>query len=153
MPIFRGIAPPDFSTPVGLFRAELPDVNYTELTPPESGYGAYEEMSDTEIEGLIAAAGGSYLRALGKYYLILAGQSAKTSASIKDYDLAIDETKRSADLRSIAAYYFGLADDEDNSGEDAFTIVPTGTRGEFIPEGMLPEYERQYVWSTYRGGV
>lgn len=150
----RGIAPPDFDTPVGLFRAELPDVTYSELNPPEEGYGAYEEMSDLEIQGLLAAANGSYFRALGKYYLILAGQSAKTSASIKDYDLAIDETKRSADLRAIAAYYFGLADDDDNSGEDAFTIVPTGrSNGPFIPEGTIPQWGREYTWSIYRGGL
>lgn len=143
----RGIAPPDFNTAVGMFRAAYPDLNYVALDPPEIGYGDYEELSDTEIEGLLALGGDSVSRGIGFYYLQLSGAAAKRSKTVKDYDLSVDLTKRAADLRAIAQMYFDRADDEDTGlGEDAFEIVPTGQQcGPFIPEASIGIWGRRYV--------
>jgi hypothetical protein len=126
----RGIAPFDPTSPVGQFRVLYPDVSYVALDPAEPGYGDYAELSDAEIEALILGAKDSVYRAIGNYYAQLAGQAAKVSASIKDYDLTIDRTKRSTDLLNMAKYWWGLADDEDalsgvNEVFDVFSIVPS----------------------------
>lgn len=142
----RGVAPPDFSTPVGQFRAAYPDLTYEPLVPEETGYGDYAELSDVEIEGLLAISGGSINRSLGNYYLQLSGQAAKRSKTVKDYDLQVDLTKRAADLRAIAQMYFDQADAEDAAGaEDAFEIVPTVGCGDFVPEASIGIWGRRYV--------
>jgi hypothetical protein len=147
----KGIAPLDPNTPVGSFRVLFGDVSYVPLNPPEEGYGDYRELSDVEIEGFISAASGSIYRGIATYYVQLAGQAAKVAESVKDFDLALDDTKRPAALLELAKYYFGLADNEDTGAEDAFQIVPTGKRGDFIPEGTIPQYGRRYVIQAYGG--
>jgi len=145
----RGVTPPDFESPVGLFRASYPDLTYVALDPPEAGYGDYVELSDLEIEGFLALGGGSINRGIGHYYIQLSGQAALRSKSLKDYDLAVDLTKRAADLRATAQFYFGLADDEDALAGDGdwLEIVPTGqSNGGVIPEATIPQYGRFYTW-------
>lgn len=140
-----GAWPIDGTTPVGLFRLNYGDVTAVAYDPVEPGYRNFEELSDAEIEGFLDLADGSVTRATGRYYLSLAGHAAKTAKSVKDQDLAIDTTKRAADLRALADYWFGLADNED--AESGFEIGPTGTRsGEFIPEGTLSQFGRRYTW-------
>lgn len=139
----RGIAPFDPSSKVGQFRVLYPDVIYTDLNPADPGYGNYTELSDSEIEALLASAGDSVNRGIGNYYAQLAGQAAKESASIADYDLKIDTTKRSTDLMKLAQMWWGLADDEDaqagNSDVfDVFQIVGQG--GCCTPEGATRPY-------------
>lgn len=142
----RGIAPPDFDTPVGKFRAAYPDLTYVALSPPETGYGDYAELSDIEIQGYLSLGGGSINRAIANYYIQLSGQAALRSKSVKDYDLQVDLTKRAADLRATAQLYLDMADDEDViAGEEGFEIVPTGKQGDFIPELSMGEWGRRYV--------
>lgn len=143
----RGIAPPDFDTPVGQFRSAYPDLTYVALDPPETGFGDYAELSDLEIQGFLARGAGSVNRGIGFYYLQLAGAASKRSKTVKDYDLTVDLTKRSNELRTVAQIYFDLADADDALvGEDAFQIVPTGTScGPLIPEATIPQWGRRYV--------
>lgn len=148
----RGVAPLNPSTDVGKFRLAYGDTQYTDLDPPETGYGDYTELSDAEVEGFLES-GGSVPRGIGYYYLQLAGKAALTGRSVKDYDLAIDTRNRAADLRALAQYWFDLADGEDGSSEDAFMIVPTGSQGEFIPEGTVPIYGRRYEVGVWKYGV
>src|SRR5690606_17483195 len=90
--------------------------------------GNYTMFSDAELEQFIATGDGSVTRGAGYAYLALSAQAALESKSVKDYDLAVDLTKRSGDLRETALMYFGLADSSDAGAEDAFLIVPTGQR-------------------------
>lgn len=147
-----GAYPVDLTSNVGQFRALIGDLNAVAYSPNEPGYRNFEKFSDAEIEAYIAQGGGSIPRGIGYSYLYLAGQAAMQSASVKDYDLTIDETKRAADLRAIAQFWFDQADGDDVvTGEEAFEIVPTGTSsGAFIPEGTIPQWGRQYRWSRWR---
>lgn len=123
----RGVAPPDLTSDVGQFRVLVGDTNYEPLTPPEAGFGDYEKFSDAEIEGYLLQGEGSTPRAIGYAYLYLAGQAAIASQSVKDYDLAVDTTKRADSLLAIANMWFGKADAE---GSEHFEIVPVGPRGQ-----------------------
>lgn len=120
----RGVAPFDPTTAVGQWRVYYGDVSYSPLDPPETGYGNYLEVSDAEIEAFLESAGGFVYRAIGNYYAILAGNAAKVSQSISDYDLKIDDTKRPAALLELAKYWWGRADDEDviAGGSDIFEV-------------------------------
>lgn len=146
-----GIWPVDLASDVGRFRALTGDLNAVEYDPVEPGFRSFVFFSDAEIEAYIDQ-GGSVTRGIGYSYLYLAAQAAKESLAIRDYDLQVDQTKRAADLRATAQFWFDQADDEDViSGEEAFEIVPTGTRsGPFIPEGSIPIYGRQYTIGRWR---
>lgn len=147
-----GAYPVDLTSKVGQFRALIGDLNSSPYDPVEPGFQNFEKFSDAEIEAYLAQGGDSINRAIGFAYLYLAGQAAMQSASIKDYDLTIDETKRAADLRAIAQFWFDQADGDDGiAAEEAFEIVPTGTRsGGFIPEATIPVWGRKYTWSRWR---
>lgn len=147
-----GAYPVDLASNVGQFRALTGDLNSVPYSPVEPGFQNFEKFSDAEIEAYIAQGGDSIPRAIGYSYLYLAGQAAMQSASYKDYDLALDETKRAADLRAIAQFWFDQADGDDVIGaEEGFEIVPTGTSsGDFIAEGTIPIWGRKYTWSRWR---
>lgn len=147
-----GAYPVDLASNVGRFRALIGDLNSSPYDPVEPGFQNFEKFSDAEIEAYLAQGGDSINRAIGFAYLYLAGQAAMQSASIKDYDLTIDETKRAADLRAIAQFWFDQAGVDDGiAAEEAFEIVPTGTRsGGFIPEATIPVWGRKYTWSRWR---
>lgn len=147
-----GAYPLDATTPVGRFRLVFGDTQSTPYSPVEPGYQNYSELSDAEIEAYLEAASGSTNRGIGYYYLALAGAAAKNSRQIKDYDLQVDTTKRAADLRAIAQWWFDQADNDDAiSAEEGFEIVPTGTGGgDFIPELTMPVWGRRYTWDRWR---
>lgn len=107
--------PVDLSSDVGQFRALIGDLNAVPYDPDEPGFRDFEKFSDAEIEAYLLAGGGSIPRGIGFAYLYLAGQAAMQSASVKDYDLAIDETKRAGDLRAIAQFWFDRADEDDDA--------------------------------------
>lgn len=131
-----GVAPPDPTTLVGQFRIIYGDSDFTELDPPVSGQGEYSELSDTEIESFLTMGRDSVIRAIGFYYLALAGQAAKKSTSVTDYDLRVDLTKRAGDLREQAQYYFRQADEEDEREgfTDIFDSFEFGDRDCRVPE-------------------
>lgn len=147
-----GEIPVDPTTPVGLFRTLYGDTDYTLYDPDEPGWANFEELSDAEIKGFLLQGGDSTSRGIGYLYLAMAGQAAKESRNVKDYDLQVDLTKRAADLRAIAEMWFGRADDDDAiSAEEGFELVPTGTGyGEFIPELTIPIYGRKYTMARWR---
>lgn len=147
-----GVYPVDLTSKVGQFRALTGDLNSTPYDPVEPGYQNFDKFSDAEIDGYLTQGGDSVARAIGYSYLYLAGQAALESKTIKDYDLQIDKTKRATDLTNIAKLWFSQADGEEViAGEEAFEIVPTGTRGgPFIPEATIPIWGRQYTWAPWR---
>lgn len=140
--------PIDGATPVGQFRYTYGDILSTPYDPVEPGFQNFEELGDAEIEAFLSQGGDSVSRGIAYLYLAMAGQAAKESRSIKDYDLSVDLTKRAADLRAIAQAWFDRADDDDiATAEDAFEIVPTGNScGGVIPEASPPMYGRKYTW-------
>jgi hypothetical protein len=127
-----GVYPLDPSTLVGQFRLYYGDTDSEPFNPVQPGIQNYTELSDAEIEMFLAQGGGDVTRAIGHYYWRLAGEAAKESKSVKDYDLQVDLTKRAAELRAIAQGYFDQADAAD--AEEAFFIVPTGRRCEPLAE-------------------
>lgn len=147
-----GEFPLDPTSNVGKFRLVYGDTQSTPYSPVEPGFQNYGELSDAEIEAFLATGGDSINRAIGYYLLSLASQAALVSTSWKDYDLAEDTTKRPAELRALAQWWFDQADGDDViAAEEGFEIVPTGTTGgPFIPEATTPIYGRKYVWSRWR---
>lgn len=139
-----GIAPPVPGTPVGDFRAVAADTQYVPLDPPVSGQGDYTYWSDASIESFIALGKGSTFRALGYAIMEQATQAARESESVVDHDLRIDLTKKAADLREQAAFYFAEADMEDLSGEDAFTVVRIGGGCGKCPPELAGHYACQH---------
>lgn len=137
-----GAVPFDPQSEVGKFRVLVGDTMAEPYDPPEPGRGNYEMFSDLEIEGFLAVAEGSISLAIGNAYLTLAGQAAKESRSVKDFDLSIDLTKRAADLRLVAMQWFDRADKEQASLEDAFEIADLAGSCDMIPEGIPPRWGR-----------
>jgi len=133
-----GIAPPQPGTDVGKFRVLYGDTSYVALDPPVSGLGDYVELSDDEITLFLEQAVNSVPGAIGWYYLRLSGDAAKVSMSTADYDLKLDSTKRSGDLRAMADFWFDRAAEEDIAlgGGDIFEVVgpPLGNRYPSFPE-------------------
>lgn len=123
-----GIAPPDPQTDVGAIRYLIGDAEYTELDPPQDDMGAYEMFSDDQITTFLELGEGSTNRAIAYAYLNLASQAALQSKTVKDFDLQVDLTKRSADLRAIAAMWFDRADEEDSDSADIIDVFPIGYR-------------------------
>lgn len=125
----KGIAPLDPATPVGQFRLAFGDAESTDLDPVEAGFGDYKFWSDVEIEGFLVQGRDSTNRAIGYAWLKLSGAAALESQSVKDYDLAVDLTKRAGELRATAQYYFGLANDDDvfDGVNDAFDLFDVST--------------------------
>lgn len=147
-----GEFPLDPTSNVGKFRLVYGDTQSVPYSPVEPAFQNYTELSDAEIEAYLSVSSDSINRAIGYYFLALSGAAAKTSKSVADYDLKVDTTKRAADLRAIAQWWFDQADNNDViSAEEGFEIVPTGTRrGEFIPEATIPVWGRQYTIGRWR---
>lgn len=130
-----GVYPLDPLTPVGEFRLIYGDTESVPYDPVQPGFQDYEELSDEEIERFISQGGDSVPRGIGYLYLAMAGQAAKKSRSVKDYDLTVDLTKRAADLRAIAQIWFDQADDDDNTAGtndifEVFDMAPQKCRHE-----------------------
>lgn len=125
-----GAFPLNPTTPVGQFRLVYGDTDSTPYDPPEPGFQNYEELSDEEIERFLSQGEGSIPRGIGYLYLALAGQAAKQSRTIQDYDLKVDLTKRAADLRAIAQMWFDRADDDDDASgaNDIFEVFDMAPR-------------------------
>lgn len=125
MPVNRGVAPPDMASDVGKFRALVGDLEYETLDPPEAGYGSYKLFSDDEINVYLEQSEGSLEGAVYLSYLYLASAAALESRSVRDLDLQVDLTKRSGDLRAIAAMWKDRWDEAVGAG-DIFEVFDTG---------------------------
>lgn len=124
-----GAYPLDPTSDVGKFRMLISDVTSEPYEPAVEGIQNYEILSDAEIETYLEAGGGSLLRAVGFYYMALAGEASSQSMTIKDYDLSVSFATRAGDLRNMALLWFQRADDEDAAdGEDAMVITSVGPR-------------------------
>lgn len=143
MAINKGVAPVDLTSQVGQLRSALKDTEYSELAPPEDGYGNYPNFSDLELEGLLARAGGSPLRATGYAYLELAAQAASQAVDWSSDDQRVTLSKRASALTAIAQLWLDRADAEDASaGADFFAVeYPFGNPYDY-PIVLDISYER-----------
>lgn len=144
-----GIAPPDLESKVGMFRVQIGDTAYVPLDPPEEGQGSYRYLSDAEIRVYLNMANGNLFRALGDYNLALSNEAAENSKIVKDHDLQLSTVQRANDYRRIAIAWYQRADGEDASsgGQDIFDAFSLGGNREFIPEGTIGDFGREYVWT------
>ena len=143
-----GLYPLEPDTPVGLFRLTYGDVYSEPYERVVSGIQNYKELSDADIEAFLAqSTNESIPRAIGLYVLSLATRAALEAKTVKDYDLQLDNTKRSGELRAAAQLWFDRADAEDIEAGlgDIFEIYGPGCDG-WIPEGTLPQWGRRYIW-------
>lgn len=105
----KGVAPADLTSDVGRLRAILGDMDYVPLDPPEAGFGDYGMYSDGELSVFLgqgeSVEGGAYFA-----YMQMAAAAAMESRSVKDFDLSIDLTRRSGDLRAIAQMWWERAE-------------------------------------------
>lgn len=120
-----GVFPLDPATPVGELRLLLGDTASVPYVPDEPGFQNYAAFSDDELKSLLSSSGGSLPGAVGFAYLKLAGSAAGSSVAWASDDLRLDLSKTPAELRAIAALWFGRADAA-SAGEDAFYITDTG---------------------------
>lgn len=136
MAVNKGVAPVDFSTPVGKFRLLVGDLEYEELDPPEPGLGSYKYFSDLEIESFLEQ-GDSQEEAAYLAYMQLATAAAMESKSVKDFDLQVDLTKRSGELRAIANMWRNKAD---SMVGDIFEVFDTVDPRRYPPELAAQPY-------------
>lgn len=140
---------PNYGTPfetttpeIRAFRVNVGDKAYTTVAPPPGHpewTADYAMFSDLDAESFLEQGGGSPLRAAGYVYLVWAGEAARESKSVKDYDLQVDLTKRAHDLRLSAAQFFEQADEADS--DDGFFVVPMGDK----PCACTPELAAPWI--------
>ena len=126
-----GKYPIDPTTNVGQLRAVIGDTASEPFDPPIPGVQNYEMYSDTELEAFLAMSEGSVEGGAFYVYSQMAAAAAMESRSIADFDLKIDLTKRSGDLRAIAQMW---KDRWDASTEDIFEVFDIGRGCDCVPE-------------------
>lgn len=114
-----GIAPPEYTEAVGRLRALLGDTTYEELDPPVPGKGTYELFSDDVLNSFLSLSEESVVGAAYYATLQLANKAAKDSRMVKDFDLQVDLTKKSADYARLANTFKAQWDGE---AQDIFEL-------------------------------
>lgn len=120
-----GNTPPDYNSPTGKFRLLVQDVVATDLVPAVTGQGQYTMFSDDEIAGYLSIYPTSLFRAVGTAYKSLAARAALEAKIVKDFDLQVDLTKKSAALNDAADAFFARANDDDllSGARSTFDVV------------------------------
>lgn len=127
----RGVAPLEPTTDVGKLRQIIGDTSYIDLTPPESGFGNYENFGDEQLESFLAMGGGTNLAyGAGYAYLTLAAQFTSEAIKVVTDDLSIDLSARADGMRKLAAEWFSRGDAADTAGSNNYFNI------------VYPEYER-----------
>lgn len=123
MPENVGVAPFDATSEVGQFRVLVGDTVYVVTDP---GFGSYKLFGDDEIEVFLAQ-GGSVFAAVSLAYFQMAGAAALEAKSVRDFDLQVDLTKRSAELRAMASEWKSRADGDVAEFFELFPVVDQGS--------------------------
>ena len=128
----KGVAPPDYMTSVGQFRALIGDTDWVPLVPDEPGFGDYAFYSDDAINGLLAVYP-NVKRAAAQALRTIAATQALLLKKWSTDDLSVDGAAIAEALRKLAAGLDEQADNED-SNIDIFELVPLATQCDFFPE-------------------
>lgn len=134
----KGVAPPVMTSDLGKLRAILGDLEYTDLEPPEAGFGSYKFFGDAELQAFLDA-GGSIEMAAYFSYMQLAASAAVSAKSVKDLDLAIDTTKTPTELRLIAQMWLDRANE---ASADIFELFDTNIERDMC----APELAARAYW-------
>lgn len=135
MSINRGVAPPDKGTNVGKMRYALGDASFTELDPPEAGFGSYQLFSDDELEVMLALSDDNVARAVAIAYRKIGAQWASTGVAIKTDDLSYSAKESVGNWLNLADYWEKVADAQDARAVDnIFNLVSVGRREVGKPE-------------------
>jgi hypothetical protein len=145
------ISPPDYSSPVGLVRAHIPDVEQVDWE--HDGNASYL-FTDSHLTGLLSLNGvlpneyqsWSIKRAAADAVDALAVSEALISKVIKTEDLQTDGAKVANALIQRAVQLRRAADDEEESAvaDTAFTIV------DYIPTRPIPRNDWNVRIATWR---
>lgn len=134
----KGVAPPEPGTDVFNLRAILGDLEYSELDPPEQGFGNYRFFGDGELQAFLDT-GGSLEMAAYYSYMQLASSAAISAKSVRDMDLQVDTTKTPTELRLIAQMW---RDQALANSADIFELFDTS-----IDDGYCePELSARITW-------
>lgn len=137
-----GIAPPDYSTTVGQFRALIGDTDFVELDPPVSGQGEYDWYGDDAITGLLSVYGDNPKRAAAQALRTIASSQALLLKKWSADDLSVDGAAIAEALRKLAKDLDEQANTSD-SAVDIFKIAYFPTHGEVQAElAALTPYRR-----------
>lgn len=130
----EGAYPIDATTPVGLFRFQVGDVNGTPHDPADD-LADYEFMSDATIEALIAANPDSLSAAKAQALLSMATQLIASAQDIQVDDIRIKTVERANLMRLLASDFLTGAESADAAS--AFDIVglQSGQFGYWPPQG------------------
>ncbi|MFF2388880.1 hypothetical protein [Agromyces sp. NPDC058104] len=137
-----GADPIDGASDVGKLRYEIGDTEHVPLDPVVAGQVSYGYFSDADLASMLAVADGSILRAAGHAYRRLAAEQAFEGQTVRDLHLSVDTTRRGTQLLAIAESFVKEAEaleEQARLTEDAFVIVPTGSRSAFRESVFDPE--------------
>ena len=142
-----GVAPPDTTTDIGRMRVALGDVEFEELSPPEPGSGVYQLFSDAQLQVFLDLAGGNVARAIAMAYAQIGASWASTGATIKTDDLTFSAKDSVGNWLTLAAYWNGVADDQDsNAMNDYFDLVDMPMRERACWPEASPRPARPGSW-------
>lgn len=136
MAVNEGVAPPDFASTTGQFRALLGDTDAVNII---SGLGEYVWFSDAEIAAFLGLYADNPKRAAARALLTIAGSQALLLKKWSADDLSVDGAAIAEALRKMAKDLQDEADAGDNS-IDIFEISYPGRNVELVPEGFPVPY-------------
>lgn len=131
MAVNEGVAPPDFTSTTGQFRALLGDTDAVNII---SGIGEYVWFSDAEIVAFLGMYSDNPKRAAARALLTIAGSQALLLKKWSADDLHVDGAAIAEALRKMAKDLQDEADAGD-AAIDIFEISYPGGNVELIPEG------------------
>lgn len=120
-----GAWPVNTSTPVGVLREMVGDIDGEPLAPPNDGTALFPYFSDLELEALYEAADQSVTRATGLAYRRIAVYLTIEATDIQSDDLRIRTIERAKAMRELANDYINdAAADDERAGAEIFGVVP-----------------------------
>lgn len=136
----NGVFPADFTTPVGLVRALIPDT-----TTDDGTVNTDYLFSDDYINAILALESASVKRAAAALIDVIANDQALLYKSVRTDDISVNGVVVAEQLRRRAV---SLREEADRGEDDYFEIVYAA--GGFVPEGTPPVWGRGWTWERWR---
>lgn len=136
MAVNEGVAPPDFASTTGQFRALIGDTDAVNIV---AGVGEYVWFGDDEIAAFLGMYADSPKRAAARALLTIAGSQALLLKKWSADDLHVDGAAIAEALRKMAKDLQDEADAGD-AAIDIFEISYPGQNAKLIPEGLAAAF-------------